>query len=580
LFIADRGRVTNLPDTISQLANVLSNCPFLPPELGVEAKTLGKRLVDGQLHLAVLGQFKRGKSTLINALLGTKLLPSGINPVTLVPVFLHFGTEPTLDVYYRNGTSERHSVEELGSFVTESKNPQNTKGVSQVDIHFPTALLESGVVLIDTPGVGSTLQHNTDATLDFLPRCDAGIVVVSADPPITAAEVAFFRKAQSIVTEFFVVLNKVDYLAEQDIGEALRFLRETLQTELGLHQPRIFPVSACRGLEARQKRDEREWNASGMAALEKTLVDFGMTSKQTALTEAIRKKIANLINRANQLLALELRAIQLPGEKLETTIATFQTYSSAAHQQRQELMDLLGGDIARLEEEIEVEISRLRKVAQEEVLQQAAAAGLPTRNEHLIDTFHQDVRSFFDHKQQMMRQQFRKTLNEVLLQRAHSAMEIRENLRREAANLLDVPHFPLRADEADVKLSEPAWTIEHLPLRVTPTFGDAWLRSSTREKRHSMQRQRLAQELTVRNTEKIRWWILRTIEESVRNFQQNMTTELNETIQQIERALQAGYKQQQGHLSIQQATISSLKATQIQLEQILHDVLQVIVTPS
>ncbi|MDN5344604.1 MAG: hypothetical protein PWQ18_715 [Clostridia bacterium] len=89
---------------------------------------------------------------------------------------------------------------------------QQGNKLSQVEVFYPSPLLSKGVVLIDTPGIGSTFRHNTEATLNFLPQCDAALFLVSADPPITEVEVEFLKAVRSRVTHLFFILNKVDYL--------------------------------------------------------------------------------------------------------------------------------------------------------------------------------------------------------------------------------------------------------------------------------------------------------------------------------------------------------------------------------
>lgn len=122
-------------------------------------RALRQRLAAGRLHVAVLGQFKRGKSSLLNALLGQELLPTAVVPLTAVPTFLRYGDALALRASYRDGrrteNREARSIDELRQtlegLVTEAGNPGNRLGVSQVDVFLPSALLAQGVVLIDTP---------------------------------------------------------------------------------------------------------------------------------------------------------------------------------------------------------------------------------------------------------------------------------------------------------------------------------------------------------------------------------------------------------------------------------------------
>ena len=131
---------------------------------------LRHRLAAGRFQLAVLGQFKRGKSTLLNALLGADALPTGILPVTAIPTFLQDGPKTRLRVTFTAGRFEEPHAsgplmlrERLSAFVSEEGNPHNVLSVSHVEVLLPSELLAHGLVLIDTPGVGSTFHHNTAA---------------------------------------------------------------------------------------------------------------------------------------------------------------------------------------------------------------------------------------------------------------------------------------------------------------------------------------------------------------------------------------------------------------------------------
>ena len=115
-------------------------------------------------------------------------------------------------------------------------------------------------MLIDTPGIGSTFRHNTEATLNFLPQCDAALFLVSADPPITEVEVDFLKEVRAKVVRLFFLVNKVDYLSDNERDEAVGFLRHVLRDQVGIDgQVPIFSVSARMGLKARQAHDTALW---------------------------------------------------------------------------------------------------------------------------------------------------------------------------------------------------------------------------------------------------------------------------------------------------------------------------------
>ncbi len=229
---------------------------------------LRQRLREQRCYLAVLGQFKRGKSTLVNALLGKAVLPTAIVPLTSIPTFLYGGEQLAARVLFDNGrTEERFSgpdaealAEFLARFVTENANPHNRLGVRVVEATYPAPVLGKGVALIDTPGIGSTFRHNTEATVNFLPQCDAALFVVSADPPITEVEVEFLKLARRKLARVFFILNKVDYLDADECDAAVAFLQQVLCEQVGFASPPpIFCTSARQGLAARQNQDVAAW---------------------------------------------------------------------------------------------------------------------------------------------------------------------------------------------------------------------------------------------------------------------------------------------------------------------------------
>src|SRR5581483_10495275 len=123
---------------------------------------IGDRLRTNELTVLVAGQFKRGKSTFINALLGEELLPTGALPLTSVATMIHYGESAKAIVGFRDGGSMQIAAADIGRYVTEAENPENRLRVARVDVELPVELLR-GVRLVDTPGIASTFVHNSDA---------------------------------------------------------------------------------------------------------------------------------------------------------------------------------------------------------------------------------------------------------------------------------------------------------------------------------------------------------------------------------------------------------------------------------
>jgi predicted GTPase len=183
---------------------------------------LRTRLDQGLLRVAVLGQFKRGKSTLLNALLGAPVLPTGVTPVTAIPTFIKSGPRATARIIFQDGkeplltTIEGEVPGVLERSISEVKNPHNRLNVESVELEVRSEFLDQGIVLIDSPGVGSTFVHSSRAAEAVLVECDTAVFVVSSDPPITEVEVTDLGKVRELIQKIFFALNKVDLLDIQE----------------------------------------------------------------------------------------------------------------------------------------------------------------------------------------------------------------------------------------------------------------------------------------------------------------------------------------------------------------------------
>jgi len=135
------------------------------------AQELLARLAEDRFQLAVVGRFNGGKSSLMNAIMGQPLLPTGIRPLTSVITSVCYGSRPGIEVNFRNGTLPVHvPVADLARYATEDGNPANEKGVQSVIVHAPIEKLRQGFYFVDTRGIGSDIAANSATTERFLPR--------------------------------------------------------------------------------------------------------------------------------------------------------------------------------------------------------------------------------------------------------------------------------------------------------------------------------------------------------------------------------------------------------------------------
>ena len=149
---------------------------------------LRDRLAAVRLRVLVAGEAKRGKSTLVNALLGRPLLPSGVTPLTAVATTVRYGEDPRAEVRFADGHEEKHPLAALDDLVTERGNPRNRRGIAAVTAFVDAPVLADGVELVDTPGTGSVFTWDTDPVHQALETTDAAVFVLTADPPVSASE--------------------------------------------------------------------------------------------------------------------------------------------------------------------------------------------------------------------------------------------------------------------------------------------------------------------------------------------------------------------------------------------------------
>ncbi len=247
--------------------------------------SLERKLASNRLHLAVLGQMKRGKSSFINALMGAEILPTGVLPVTAVITEIKYGVAPEAIVLYSTGARQQIDLGTLADYITESGNPGNQRQVASIELAYPSPFLANGIILIDTPGIGSTHAHNTRTTEGYLEQVDAGIVVLSVDPPITEVESHFIRKVKEEVPKLFFILNKVDAVSADEVPHISRFLEEEL-SRLQIESPEIFRLSARRAMEGLGKPPATV-ASSGIEIFEERLRTFLLEEKDRVLVRSI-----------------------------------------------------------------------------------------------------------------------------------------------------------------------------------------------------------------------------------------------------------------------------------------------------
>jgi small GTP-binding protein len=320
--------------TLETVADLLAMAQsVLRPSVRRHLEEAQARLLEGRFNLVLLGEFKRGKSTLVNALLDRDLLPAAVVPLTSAVTVLRHGADDRLLVRFEDGREEEHPVERLEHFATEPGNPANRLGVERTVVETPSDLLAAGLQIVDTPGIGSLYGHNTDTARDFLPQVDAALFVLTAEQPLSQAEQELIREALERVPRVFFAVNKIDHLSPHDRETAVEFIRGGLASIFNGSQPDLFAVSARQG--------------TGVDALRSRLLEFARSERDESLVRSVAALGRAFAAQLAEAARFEAHAIELPLHELERRSRLFEERIDALAAARKEAAVLLEDDVGR-----------------------------------------------------------------------------------------------------------------------------------------------------------------------------------------------------------------------------------------
>jgi len=178
------------------------------------------------IQVAVLGQFKSGKSSLINSLLEDAILPVGVIPVTSVITSVEFSSSPKVTMVYHNGTRVEKDPGSLSQYSTEKGNPGNRDGISLASVGHPSMSRYRHLRLVDTPGLSSINQRNTDTTRQWLPVAGAAIIAISSERPLSDEDLLLIRGTMSVTPVVSIVVTKADLLDPLALNEVHSYIQD------------------------------------------------------------------------------------------------------------------------------------------------------------------------------------------------------------------------------------------------------------------------------------------------------------------------------------------------------------------
>jgi len=315
------------------------------------------RLRERRLRVLVAGEAKRGKSTLVNALLGRAVLPVGVNPLTALATTVRYGTDESVTAVFHDGRAEMFPLSALDDLVTERGNPGNCRGLASVTVAVDSPVLARVVELVDTPGTGSVYAHNTAEAEMALDTMDAAVFVLAADPPVSASERDLMSRVAGLSVSMFVVLNKADYLradaeapgdsagrrldghATGELAEALEFTAR-IAAEAAGRPVRVYPMSARAALTSR--------GDPGFAAFAGDFAAYLEAGRASDLRMSIARHASRVARSLLDEADLTRRAAQMRSGEAAGRVEAFSARLDALAARRQDAADLAPAESARM----------------------------------------------------------------------------------------------------------------------------------------------------------------------------------------------------------------------------------------
>jgi len=345
-------------------------------------------------NIAIIGNMKRGKSTLINAMMGRK--NDDISPVAskvctaAITYYLDkksYGKEAEEAViYFEDGKSKTEPLSKISEYVTEARNPRNTKRVRKMEVYGDFPLLNESVSIVDSPGLASVNIHHDDLIEEFLPQADAIIFPIAADLPLEASEVEFLKKLSQKETEkIFFVLTKRDQIEEEDYAETVEYIQDQI-SEAGLVCDKLYETSAKDLFEAYQKNESEE-------TIQRIKADCGLLELETAMeghilensdkNKALRRRLHSVFEEVDRLshslvkdCQRSLKDFTKDVYELESELKTLEEEGIALRKQSEDRIRRFKRNWQKISEKFAVRMERRSEMISDDIIDRFQAEGL------------------------------------------------------------------------------------------------------------------------------------------------------------------------------------------------------------
>lgn len=298
------------------------------------------KITERTFSVAIVGEFKRGKSTFINALLGKEILPSDILPCSATLNRVTYGVQPSVKIVFKDGSEEDIEIDKLTDYVTKltPESKLKAESIKEAIVNYPIPYCQDGIEVIDTPGLNDD-QSMTDVTLSVLPHVDAAIMIILAQSPFSEFERDLLENkllTNDLGRVIFVVNIWDNYTPEQS-DRVLQNVKERIQNyvldraeeEFGqdseqyknckqkIGQPKVFGLYVKRALEAKQEANDELLIDSGFKEFEAALEKFLTQERGIIILQVPANRVIASSEEILSTISIQEKALQMDQQEFQ-----------------------------------------------------------------------------------------------------------------------------------------------------------------------------------------------------------------------------------------------------------------------
>jgi GTPase Era involved in 16S rRNA processing len=336
---------------LQQLAELADSVGMITLARDIRTTRIPK-LESERFHLVVLGEFNHGKSTFVNAMLGSDILPTGITPTTASINHVVFAQHPTARVVLTSGESKYLDPQQLKEWVTVAGG--HASEVAYVEVGYPSKLLENQVVLVDTPGVNDLNEQRAEVTYGYVPRADAVVFLLDAGQALKDSEREFLRSRvlESARDRLIFVLGKMDMLSADERVAVIDYVKGGL-TQL-MPEPVVFPLSAKDWAKSKDP-------TSGMSELLAYLERFLARDRAQVILDNAAADASRTAGYLENNLGVRMQAYDLDLGELEQRIAAVREQLDTSKRKLDELHIRIDADAASIKNQIALDLEEFAR---------------------------------------------------------------------------------------------------------------------------------------------------------------------------------------------------------------------------